>query len=131
MKTYTLWWNGGSLKSFWINYNSKVSEATSYEDYHLVNASLLPVDVDKVKAYRKNRVKLVLSLLTIMDKCHVGNILHNNLSPSNIKLHFPLKKLENMYIGVCNWGMASCVEEEKSSSYCYQTKAEMEANIAE
>jgi hypothetical protein len=32
---------------------SKVSEATSYEDYHLVNAGLLPVNVDKVKVYRK------------------------------------------------------------------------------
>ena len=30
---------------------------------------LLPVNVDKVKAYRKNQEKLVLSLLTIMRKC--------------------------------------------------------------
>jgi serine/threonine protein kinase len=71
MEAYTLWWNGGSLHSFWTKYNFKVSEATSYEDYHLVNATgLLPGDVDRVKAYRKNRVKLVLFLLTIMDKCH-------------------------------------------------------------
>jgi tRNA A-37 threonylcarbamoyl transferase component Bud32 len=79
-----------------------VSEATSYEDYHLVNASLLPVDVDKVKAYRKNQVKLVLSLRTIMGKCHTENILHNDLLPSNIMLHFPPEKPENVYIGVCN-----------------------------
>jgi hypothetical protein len=102
MEAYTLWWNGGSLKSFWTNYNSKVSEATSYEDYHLVNAGLLSDDVDKVKAYRKNRVKLVLSLLTIMGKCHAENILHNDLSPSNIMLHFPPEKSENVYIGVCH-----------------------------
>jgi hypothetical protein len=131
MEAYTLWWNGGSLKSFWTNYNSKVSEATSYEDYHLVNAGLLPDDIDKVKAYRKNRVKLVLSLLTIMGKCHAENILHNNLSPSNIMLHFPPEKPENVYIGMCDWGMANRVEEEKSSLYGYQTKAEMEANITE
>jgi serine/threonine protein kinase len=131
MEAYTLWWNGGSLKSFWTNYNSKVSEATSYKDYHLVNAGLLPVNVDKVKAYRKNRVKLVLSLLTIMGKCHAENIIHNDLSPSNIMLHFPPEKSENVYIGMCNWGMANRFEEEKSSFYGYQTKAEMEANIAE
>jgi hypothetical protein len=119
------------LKSFWTNYNSKVSEATSYKDYHLVNAGLLPDDIDKVKAYRKNRVKLVLSFLTIMGKCHAENILHNDLSPLNIMLHFPPKKPENVYIGVCDYGMASYVEEEKSSLYGYQTKAEMEANIAE
>jgi serine/threonine protein kinase len=119
------------LKSFWTNYNSKVSEATSYEDYHLVNAGLLSVDVDKVKAYRKNRVKLVLSLLTIMGKFHAENIFHNDLSPSNIMLHFPPEKPENMYIGMCDWGMANIVEEEKSSLYTYQTKAEIEAYIAE
>jgi serine/threonine protein kinase len=100
MEAYMLWWNGGSLKSFWTNYNSKVSEATSYENYHLVNTGLLPDDVDKVKAYRKNQVKLVLSLLTIMEKCHAKNILHNDLSPSNIMLHFPPEKPENVYIGV-------------------------------
>jgi serine/threonine protein kinase len=63
---------------------------------------LLVDDVDKVKAYRKNRVKLVLSLLTIMDKCHAHNILHNDLLPSNIMLHFPPGKPENVYIGVCD-----------------------------
>jgi serine/threonine protein kinase len=100
-----------------------VSEATSYEDYHLVNvAGLLPDDVDRVKAYQKNRVKLVLSLLTIMDKCHAQNILHNDLSPSNIMLHFPPGKLVNVYIEVCNWGMASRVKEKKASLYGYQKK---------
>jgi hypothetical protein len=53
MEAYTLWWNGGSLHSFWTKYNSKVSEATNYEDYHLVNAAgLLPDNVDRMKAYR-------------------------------------------------------------------------------
>jgi hypothetical protein len=51
MEAYTLWWNGGFLHSFWTKYNSKVSEATSYEDYHLVNVvGLLSGDVDRVKA---------------------------------------------------------------------------------
>jgi hypothetical protein len=102
MEAYSLWWNGGSLQSFWTYYNSKVSKATSYKDYHLVNAGLLPVNVDRVKAYQKNRVKLVLSLLTIMGKCHAQNILHNELLPSNIMLHFRPEKPENVYIGVCD-----------------------------
>jgi serine/threonine protein kinase len=66
-----------------------------------------------------------------MEKCHAQNILHNDLSPSNIMLHFPLEKLENVYIGMCDLGMASCVVENKSLFYGYQMKAEMEANIAE
>jgi serine/threonine protein kinase len=131
MEAYT-WWIGGSLHNFWTKYNSKVSKATSYEDYHLVNAAgLLPDDVDRVKAYRKNRVKLVLSLLIIMDKRHAHNILHNDLSPSNIMLHFPPGKPENVYIGVCDWGMANCVKEKKASLYGYQNKEEMVANIAQ
>jgi hypothetical protein len=32
MEAYMLWWNGGSLHSFWTKYNSKVSEAINYED---------------------------------------------------------------------------------------------------
>jgi serine/threonine protein kinase len=66
-----------------------------------------------------------------MEKCDAQNILHNDLSPSNIMLHFPLEKLENVYIGVCDLGMASRVKEKKSSFYGYQMKAEMEANIAQ
>jgi hypothetical protein len=56
IEAYTLWWNGRSLKSFWTSYDSKVSEATNYKDYHLVNAGLLPIDVDSIKAYQKNQV---------------------------------------------------------------------------
>ena len=95
-----------------------------------MNAGLLLDDIDKVKPYQNNRVKLVLSLLTIVEKCHAEIILHNDLSPSNIMLHFPLEKLKNVYIGMCDWGMANRVEEEKLSLYSYQIKAKMEVNIA-
>jgi hypothetical protein len=66
-----------------------------------------------------------------MGKCHTQNLLHNDLLPLNIMLHFLLEKLENVYTRVCDWGMASCVVENKSSFYGYQMKAKMEANIAE
>jgi hypothetical protein len=132
MEAYTLWWNGGSLHSFWTKYDSKVRPGISDDEYHLVNVEgLVPADVDRVKVYRKNRVKLALSLLTIMDKCHAQNILHNDLSPSNIMLHFPPGKSGNVYIGVCDWGMASRVKENVASLYGYQKKEEMEANIAQ
>jgi serine/threonine protein kinase len=70
-------------------------------------------------------------LLTITDKCHAQNILHNDLSPSNIMLHFFPGKPKNVYIGVCDWGMASHVKEKKTSLYGYQKKEEMVANIAQ
>jgi serine/threonine protein kinase len=71
---------------------------------------------------------LVLSLLAIMEKCQVLNILHNNLSPSNVMLP---DKPKNVCIRVCDWGMASCVVEKKSSLYGYAIKPKMEANIVE
>jgi hypothetical protein len=46
-------------------------------------------------------------------------------------LHFPPGKPENVYIGVCDWGMASRVKEKKASLYGYQKKEEMVANIAQ
>ena len=64
-----------------------------------------------------------------MGICHAENILHNDFLPLNIMLHFLLEKPKDMYIGVCEWGMASHVEEEASSLYGYQMKGEMEANI--
>jgi hypothetical protein len=75
MEAYTLWWNGGSLKSFWTIYDSKVFEATSYEEYHLVDVGILPLELKMVMVYRKNRVKLVLFLLAIIEKYHSQNIL--------------------------------------------------------
>jgi hypothetical protein len=45
-------------------------------------------------------------------------------------LHFSPEKPEDVYIGVCDWVMASRVVENKASIYGYQMKAEMEANIA-
>jgi serine/threonine protein kinase len=66
-----------------------------------------------------------------MDKYHAHNILHNDLSPSNIMLHFPLGKPENVYTRVCDWGMTSHVKEKKASLYGYEKKEEMVANIAQ
>jgi hypothetical protein len=48
MEAYTLCWNGGILKNFWTMYDAKVSEATSYEEYHLVDVGLLPFELDMV-----------------------------------------------------------------------------------
>ena len=46
-------------------------------------------------------------------------------------LHFQQDKQKNVYIRVCDWGMASCIVEKKSSFYGYAIKTKMEANIVE
>jgi hypothetical protein len=51
--------------------------------------------------------------------------------PSNILFHFPPDHVDRVYIGVCDWGMATRFIEEVPSVYGYPTKAEMEKNKKE
>ena len=89
MKSYTLWWNGGSLALFLQKLNSKVLEAITLENIKFSGGKLLPDELDKVMLYRRNCAKLALSLLIIFEKCHAHGIQQNDLCPSNILLHFP------------------------------------------
>jgi hypothetical protein len=47
---------------------------------------------------------------------HCG-ILHNDLSKDNIMLYFLADKLNVVYIGVCDWGEAKCLQEVTTSLY--------------
>ena len=60
---------------------------------------------------------LAWSLIYVMDIVHKAEILHNDLTPSNILLHFPPHDKNKVYIGVCDWGVASRVIENKASPY--------------
>jgi serine/threonine protein kinase len=62
---------------------------------------------------------------------HKSKILHNDISPSNILLHFPPDHINRVYIGICDWGMATRFIEEVPSVYDYPTKEEMEKNKKE
>ena len=125
MESYTLWWNGGSLASFLHKLNSKVSEATTLENIKYTVGELLPDELDKVTLYRRNRAKLALLLLIIVEKCHAHGIQHNDLSPGNILLHFPPMDKTKIFLGVCDWGMACCISEEVASNYGYRSEEEM------
>jgi serine/threonine protein kinase len=54
----------------------------------------------------------MLSLILIMDCVHKGKIIHNDISPSNILLRFLPDHIDRVYIGVCDWSMASCAVED-------------------
>ena len=125
MESYTLWWNGGSLASFLHKLNSKVSEATTLENIKYSGGELLPDELDKVTLYRRNRAKLALSLLIIVEKCHAHGIQHNDLSPGNILLHFPPMDKTKIFLDVCDWGMACRVSKEVASNYGYRSEEEM------
>jgi hypothetical protein len=123
MEAYTLWWNGGSFKSF-LRINSKVSPAEDYE-YIFNHPDHTMQELEMIKAYRMKAAKLAMSLIITM--AHV----HNNISLSNILFHFSLDHVDRVYIGVCDWGMATHFIEDEYLVYGYPTKVEMEENKKE
>jgi hypothetical protein len=115
---YTLWWNGGSLISFLSKYNSKVSESVDADDIEREQGTgLTKEELAWVATYRKNRVNLALSLLVIVGKCHDAQYMHNDITPSNVLLHFDDWKEQRVYIGICDWGLSSRVVEKEPSRY--------------
>ena len=65
-------------------------------------------------------------LLIIVEKYHAHGIQHNNLSPSNILLHFPPMDKTKIFLAVYDWGMAYRVSKEVASKYGFQSEEEME-----
>jgi hypothetical protein len=49
-----------------------------------------------------------------MNAIHHCGILHNNLSKDNIMLYFPTKKLDVVYISMCDWGEIGRLQETPS-----------------
>jgi serine/threonine protein kinase len=129
MEAYTLWWNGGSVRSFW-RINSKVSPAldNQYIFHHLGHTMQ---ELEMILAYRTKAAKLAMSLIITMACVYKSKILHKDISPSNILLHFPPDHVDRIYIGVCDWGMTTRFIEKVPLVYGYPTKAEMEKNKKE
>ena len=126
MAGYTLWWNGGSLESFWSKYDSKVHLGTPNEQIaSLPNSELTIPELERVATYRNHRVDLALSLLRIVGACHDAKYIHNDISPSNVLLHFDEWKADTVYIGICDWGLSSRVLENEPSKYGYTTMEEL------
>ena len=55
--------------------------------------------------------------MCIVDVVHKNDVLHNDLNPNNIMLHFPRDRDGVVFIGVCDWGMATWKNEEVPSNY--------------
>ena len=102
-----------------------MSEAITLENIKYSDDELLLDDLDKVTLHRRNRAKLALSLLIIVEKCHAYGIQHNDLSPGNILLHFPPMDKTKIFLGICDWKMACRVSEEVASNYGYRIEGEM------
>ena len=57
--------------------------------------------------YRKHRAYLAWALMCIVDVVHKQVVLHNDLNPNNVMLHFPRDRPGAIFIGICDWGMAT------------------------
>jgi len=114
MESYTLWWNGDSLHER-MKENQKVSETASKFD--IMNNKDIPIEEGEHHwAFRKNRSKCCWALVYLMHQVHELGILHNDISPYNILFHFPKEKPQEIYIGLCDWGIASRVVENAPSN---------------
>lgn len=127
MECYSLWWNGGTLgEMFTLDRKHPEPEEPRELAYHATPVS--PQRMQQVKrlvTYRRNRTQLAWALLSIVDAVQQSSVLHNDITPSNVMLHFPNDDGETVWIGLCDWGMASRINEETDSLYQFKGSSEM------
>ena len=70
-----------------ISYDRTIVE--TYESKILQNAGHDFEAWQSLIKYRKNRAYLAWALMCIVDVVHKQDVLHNDLNPNNMMLHFP------------------------------------------
>ena len=118
-ESYSMWWNGGSLMNM-MAYDRTIVE--THEDEILRRAGHDFEARQSLVTYRKHRAYLAWALMCIVDVVHKQDVLHNDLNPNNVMLHFPRDRPGAVFIGICDWGMATWIQEEAPSNY--EKKAE-------
>ena len=80
----------------------------------------------------KNHLELAYAFLCIM--AYAGKeaeLLHNDLSPSNVMFHFDaIDDVHQVFISVIDWGRASRSKEKIHSHYAVQDKADRQQLLA-
>jgi serine/threonine protein kinase len=94
----------GKNISLWVVY-----ENTSDKDFFCAQ---------NLRRFQKKQTELTWALLYIINDVHKKHNLHNDISPNNIFLHF-LAKESQVYIGICDWGMATKSMEPMKSLYTF------------
>jgi serine/threonine protein kinase len=127
-ESYSLWWNGGSLKHMRV-YDYQVPDV---HESRILEAPGPDFDSRKrLVVYRKHRAYLAWALMCIVDVVHKHDVLHNDLNPNNVMLHFPQDRENTVFIGVCDWGMASWGDEDAPSNYGKDSVDEMNKHKAQ
>jgi hypothetical protein len=60
--------------------------------------------------------------LNTMNNVHHCHILHNDMLPDNVMLHFPPNFPDKVYIGICNWAMVGNFNDLKESLYIHKSQ---------
>ena len=124
---FTLWWNGGTIRNILADDNKYGEDPieSAYAWELSSDPKYRPDSYDRarqVALFRNQRTELAWTLLNIMNNIHQSHILHNDLSPDNILLHFePENHPQQVYIGVCDWALSSNSTFPRESVYWAST----------
>lgn len=129
MECYAQWWNGGTLKDmFEVDHDYREPDEIGDIGYDPNPQTLQKRK--RLMAYRRNRTELAWALVCIVDAVQQDRVLHNDITPSNILLHFPDESGLIVWIGICDWGMGSRIKEETPSLYPHRSISELENSKA-
>jgi serine/threonine protein kinase len=117
---YAFWWNGGTLWDMFNLDNRYSDDIAARVAYDNTSGDEL-LRAEHLCRFQKKRTELAWALLHIMDEVHKSHNLHNNISPDNILLHFPEEE-SKVYIGVCDWGLATKSTEPMKPLYMLRDK---------
>ena len=122
-KSYSMWWNEESLMNM-MAYDRTIVE--THKDEILRNTGHDFEARQSLVTYRKHRAYLAWALMYIVDVVHKQDVLHNNLNPNNVMLHFPRDRAGAEFIGTCDWSMATWIQEEAPSNYGKKPKEDLQ-----
>ena len=122
-ESYIMWWNGDLVRNI-RNYDKFVAE--THPNKILFHAGPNFESRKRLVAYRKNQAYLAWALMCIVDIVHKHDVLHNNLNPNNIMLHFPQDRKDTIFIGMCDWGISTWANEKAPSNYGKESTEVME-----
>ena len=120
-ESYSMWWNGGLMNM--IAYDKTIVE--THEDEILRCAGHDFEAWQSLVKYRKHRAYQAWALMCIMDVVHKQDVLHNDLHPNNVMLHFLRDRPGAVFIGICDWSMATWIQEEAPSNYGKKTEEDL------
>ena len=126
-ESYSMWWNGGSLMNM-LAYDKTIMD--THESEILQSPGFHYEAWQKLVVYRKNQAYLAWALMCIVDVVHKQDVLHNDLNPNNVMLQFSRDRGGAVFIGICDWGMATWIQEEALSNYGKKNKKDLRKHRA-